>query len=127
MKLAVNLYLDTMLAGLAEAVHFADANGLELESFRAAIEAGPMASDVTRVKTPMLIARDFSVQAATSDAYANTRLIAAAARAAGIATPLLDLASELYRESVEFGNGRRDMTSVLEAIQARDRTSDSSE
>ncbi|MDQ4137937.1 MAG: NAD(P)-dependent oxidoreductase [Actinomycetota bacterium] len=120
MKLAVNLYLDTMLAGLAEAVHFARANKLDLESFRAAIDAGPMASDVTRVKVPMLIARDFALQAATSDAYANTRLIAAAARAAGIATPLLDVSSDLYRDSVDLGNGRRDMSSVLEAIERRD-------
>ena len=80
MKLAVNLYLDTMLVGLAEAVHFADRNGLDLNTFQAVIDSGPLASDVTRVKIPKLINRDFSVQAATTDAYANTRLIADAAR-----------------------------------------------
>ncbi|MFD4605165.1 NAD(P)-dependent oxidoreductase [Streptomyces sp. NPDC058464] len=79
-KLAVNLYLNTMLAGLAEAVHFADRNGLDLTTFKAAVDAGPMASDVTRVKLPMLIERDFSVQAAASDAYASCILIADAAR-----------------------------------------------
>ena len=119
MKLAVNLYLDTMLAGLAEAVHFADRLGLDPDTFSAAIDSGPMASDLTRVKVPMLLAHDFSVQAATADAYANTRLIAAEARAASIATPLLDLSSELYGESVARGNGRLDMASVLAAIEAR--------
>ncbi|MBV7696190.1 NAD(P)-dependent oxidoreductase [Streptomyces sp. TRM70350] len=119
MKLAVNLYLDTMLVGLAEAVHFADRNGLDLDTFRAAIDSGPMACDVTRVKIPKLIARDFSVQAATSDGYANTRLIADAARAAGCATPLLDLSSGLYGETVGLGNGRLDMVSVIQAIEAR--------
>lgn len=119
MKLAVNLYLDTMLAGLAEAVHFADRQGLDLATFRAALEAGPMASDLTRVKVPKLVDRDFRVQAATSDAYANTLLIAAEARAAGVATPLLDAASRLYGESVGLGNERADMSSVLEAIEAR--------
>ncbi len=34
MKLAVNLYLNTMLAGLAEAVHFASENRLPLEKFQ---------------------------------------------------------------------------------------------
>ena len=119
MKLAVNLYLDTMLAGLAEAVHFADRVGLDLPTFAAAIDSGSMASDLTRVKVPKLVAHDFSVQAPTSDAYANTRLIAAEARAAGLATPLLDLSSALYGESVALGHGRLDMASVLTAIEAR--------
>lgn len=119
MKLAVNLYLDTMLAGLAEAVHFADRQGLDLHTFQAAIDSGPMASNITGIKIPKLITRDFSVQAATSDAYANTLLIAAEARAAGIASPLLDLASQLYGETVSLGNSRQDMISVLQAIEAR--------
>jgi 3-hydroxyisobutyrate dehydrogenase len=119
MKLAVNLYLDTMLAGLAEAVHFADRQGLDLHTFQAAIDSGPMASNITGIKITKLIARDFSVQAASSDAYANTLLIAAEARAAAIASPLLDLASQLYGETVSLGNSRQDMISVLQAIEAR--------
>ncbi len=119
MKLAVNLYLNTTIAGLAEAVHFADKNGLDLTTFQAAINAGPLASDVTRVKIPMLINRDFTVQAATSDAYNSTLLIADAARKAEIATPLLDLSSALYGENVGLGNDRLDMASVIKAIEAR--------
>ncbi len=119
MKLAINLYLNSMLVGLAEAVHFAGRHGLDLDAFKTAIDAGPMASDVTRVKIPKMVLRDFSVQAATADALNSTRLIADAARAAGIASPLLDLSSNLYDESVRLGNGRLDMVSVIEAIEAR--------
>jgi 3-hydroxyisobutyrate dehydrogenase len=119
MKLAVNLYLCTMLAGLAEAAHFAESNGLDLQTFQAAIDAGPMASDLTRVKIPKLVARDFSVQAATADAFNSTKLISVAARAANMASPVLDLCRTLYGESVELGNGRLDMVSVVAAIEAR--------
>ncbi|GAC1044423.1 NAD(P)-dependent oxidoreductase [Rhizobium sp. No.120] len=119
MKLTVNLYLCTILAGLAEAAHFAENNGLDLETFQAAIDSGPMASDLTRVKIPKLIARDFSVQAATADAFNSTKLIAEAARAASMASPILDLCRTLYGESVELGNGRLDMVSVIKAIEAR--------
>ena len=122
MKLAVNLYLCTTLAGLAEAAHFADRNGLDLATFQAAIDSGPMASDLTRVKIPKLVARDFSVQAATADAFNSTNLIAEAARSAGMASPVLDLCRSLYGESVELGNGRLDMSSVLTAIEARTAT-----
>lgn len=118
MKLAVNLYLNTMLAGLTEAVHFAGESGLPLTKFQQAIDAGPMACDVTRVKLPKLIERDFSVQAAVSDAFASTRLIAEAARKAKIATPLLDLSSTLYGRAVEIGDPRSDMVSVIRAIEA---------
>jgi 3-hydroxyisobutyrate dehydrogenase len=119
MKLTVNLYLCTMLAGLAEAAHFAESNGLDLKTFQAAIDSGPMASDLTRVKIPKLIAQDFSVQAATADAFNSTKLIAEAARAAGMESPVLDLCRILYGESVELGNGRLDMVSVVKAIEAR--------
>ncbi|NPD14959.1 NAD(P)-dependent oxidoreductase [Xinfangfangia sp. D13-10-4-6] len=127
LKLAVNLYLNTMLAGLAEAMHFAGRNGLDLSTFKAALDAGPMACDVTRVKIPMLAARDFSVQAATADAFNSTGLIADAARAAGLATPLLDISRALYGESVDLGNGRLDMVSVIEAIEARTAALDGSD
>lgn len=119
MKLTVNLYLCTMLAGLAEASHFAERNGLDLETFQAAIDSGPIASDLTRVKIPKLVARDFSVQAATADAFNSTKLIAEAARAVGMASPVLDVCRTLYGESVELGNGRLDMVSVVAAIEAR--------
>ncbi|KRE30556.1 hypothetical protein ASG80_17625 [Agromyces sp. Soil535] len=122
MKLAVNLYLNSMLAALAEAVHFADGGGLDLEAFRHAIDSGQLASDLTRVKIPKLIGRDFAVQAATSDAYTSTRLIADEARAVGVATPMLDLSSELYRESLALANDREDMVAVIEAIEARTRS-----
>ncbi len=119
MKLAVNLYLCTMLAGLAEASHFAERSGLDLSIFQAAIGSGPMASDLTRVKIPKLVARDFSVQAATADAFNSTNLIAQVAQTAGTASPLLDLCRTLYGESVELGNGRLDMITVVAAIEAR--------
>lgn len=121
MKLTVNLCLNVMLAGLAEAVHFADQHGLDLAKLQQTIDSGPMDCDFTRVKLPKFIARDFSVQAATADAYNSTKLITASARAAGIASPLLDVSCSLYGESVSGGNGRLDMSSVITAIEAHTR------
>lgn len=119
MKLTVNLFLNSMLACMAEAVHFADRHGLDLATFKQTIDAGPMDCEFTRIKLPKFIARDFAVQAATADAYNSASLIASAAREIGIASPLLDLSRDLYGESVELGNGRLDMSSVITAIEAR--------
>src|SRR3546814_9904121 len=67
MKLSVNLFLITMVTGLAEAVHFADRHGLDMQRFLAVLDAGPMASSVSRAKGLKLVARDFAVQATISD------------------------------------------------------------
>ncbi|UQS23135.1 NAD(P)-dependent oxidoreductase [Amycolatopsis thermalba] len=119
MKLAVNLYLITMVTGLAEATHFAERQGLDLGRFVEVLNAGPMASDVSRVKVAKLVARDFEVQAAIADVLKNNRLVAEAARAAGLASPLLDVCHALYGEAVALGYGREDMAAVVRAIQAR--------
>jgi 3-hydroxyisobutyrate dehydrogenase len=119
-KLAVNLFLITMVTGLAEAFHFADRHELDLALFRAVLDAGPMASGVSRVKIGKLVAEDFAVQAGLADVLMNNRLIAEAARRAGIASPLLDACHALFGESVALGHGASDMVAVLHAIEARD-------
>ncbi len=119
MKLAVNLYLIATVTALAEATHFAERHALDLELFREVLDAGPMASSVSRVKLPKLIGREFSVQAAISDVRMNSALVAAAAREAGIASPLLDVCHALFAETETSGRGALDMAAVLCAIEER--------
>jgi 3-hydroxyisobutyrate dehydrogenase len=118
-KLAVNLFLITMVTGLAEATHFAELNGLDLKQFASVLDAGPMASNVSRVKVQKLVARDFEVQASISDVYKNNRLIAAAARASNVASPLLDVCHALFGETEAQGHGQADMAAVVRAIETR--------
>lgn len=118
-KLAVNLFLITMVTGLTEAYHFADRHGLDRDRFLAVLDAGPMASAVSRMKAPKLRERDFAVQAGAVDVLKNNRLIADAARAAGLASPLLDVCHALFTETVAMGHGEGDMVAVLHAIEAR--------
>ena len=118
-KLAVNLYLITLVSGLAEAYHFAAATGLDLDAFRAVLDGGQMASDISRIKLAKLIAEDFSVQASIRDVHYNARLVADRARAVGIASPLLDVSRSLFAEAEDLGLGRDDMAAVVAAIEAR--------
>jgi 3-hydroxyisobutyrate dehydrogenase len=119
MKLSVNIFMLTMIAGLAEACHFADRHGLARERFLAVIDASPMASSVSRVKGAKLAAGDFSVQATVTDALRNNQLIVQAARAASVATPMLNQVHALYGETAALGHGHADMVSVIRAIEAR--------
>ncbi|WP_424871434.1 NAD(P)-dependent oxidoreductase [Streptomyces sp. SAI-229] len=119
MKLSVNLFLITQVTGLAEAFHFADRHGLDRRRFLDVLDAGPMASAVSRMKAPKLLARDFAVQAAATDVLKNNRLIARAARKAGLASPLLDVCHALFDETVAGGHGGEDMVAVLRALETR--------
>ncbi|MGM1060184.1 NAD(P)-dependent oxidoreductase [Saccharothrix sp. Mg75] len=119
MKLAVNLFLITMTTGLAEAFHFAERQGLDLDVFTGVLDEGPMASRVSRAKTAKLLAGDLDAQAAARDVLTNNELIAAAARSARIASPLLDVCLELFTRTVEQGRGADDMAAVVHAIRER--------
>lgn len=119
MKLAVNLYLITMVTGLAEATHFADRNGLDRRQFEAVLAAGPMASSVSRGKTAKLVNDDFDVQASIANVLLNNQLVAAAARTTNTAAPLLDVCHTLFAEAMALGHGQDDMIAVLRAIEAR--------
>jgi len=119
MKLAVNLYLITTVTGLAEAAHFAAVHGLDMNTFRAVLDAGPMASTVSRGKLAKLLAGDFSPQAAAADVLMNNALVAAAAREVGMASPALDVSHALFAETVAQGRGGEDMIAVIRALEAR--------
>ena len=119
MKLSVNLFLITQVTGLAEAFHFAERQGLDRRLFLDVLDAGPMASAVSRMKAPKLRERDFAVQAAALDVLKNNRLIAEAARKARLASPLLDVCHALFEETVAQGYGGEDMAAVLRAIETR--------
>lgn len=119
MKLAVNLYLITMVTGLVEATHFATRHGLDLGMFEAVLAAGPMASTVSTGKAAKLVGGDFAVQASVSNVLLNNRLVAEAARATDTASPLLDVCHALFAEADRLGHGQEDMIAVLRAIEAR--------
>ncbi|HET9650259.1 MAG TPA: NAD(P)-dependent oxidoreductase [Microlunatus sp.] len=118
-KLAVNLFLITMVAGLAESYHFAVQHGIDLEAFRAVLDAGPMASEVSRIKLAKLAQRDFAVQAAIADVHYNSRLVSEEARRHRVAAPLLDVARGLFGETEDLGLGRADMAAVVAALERR--------
>lgn len=119
MKLSVNLFLTAVVAGLAEAVHFASRQNLDLSNFFAVIDAGPLASDVSRIKGQKFLSQDFAVQASIRNVLENVQLISNAARTAGAASPLLDVCLALFAETNALGFADSDMIAVIRAIEQR--------
>ncbi|MEJ3653766.1 NAD(P)-dependent oxidoreductase [Actinomycetes bacterium KLBMP 9759] len=119
MKLAVNVFLITLVTGLAESVHFARTHGLDLQRFVDVLAGGQMASPVALVKAPKMVAEDFAPQASVANVWANTRLISTAAAAAGISLPLLEASRGLFAEASALGMGEADMAAVVKAVEAQ--------
>ncbi len=119
MKLSVNLYLTALVAGLAEAVHFASRQKLDLSKFFAVLDAGPLASDVSRIKGEKFLSQDFAVQASIRNVLENVQLISNAAQGAGIASPLLNVCLALFTEANALGFADSDMIAVIRSIEQR--------
>jgi 3-hydroxyisobutyrate dehydrogenase len=119
MKLAVNIFLISMVSGLAEAFHFAERHGLDMQRFRTIVDAGPMASDVSRIKVDKMLNGELSAQAAIFDVLKNSRLITEQAQASSIAAPLMDVCCNLFDEALRLGHAHLDMAAVLLAIRGR--------
>jgi 3-hydroxyisobutyrate dehydrogenase len=116
MKLAVNIFLIASITGLAEAAHFAEAQGLDMATWAEIVNASQMASDISRVKVDKLLAGDLGAQAAITNVLETTRLIAEVAHDTGIDAPLMDASLELYRRAKALGLGGSDMISVVRAF-----------
>jgi 3-hydroxyisobutyrate dehydrogenase len=117
MKLAINLYMVAMVVGLGEAIHFAGRHEVDLGQFMEILDAGPMASPLSRIKAPKLVQRDFSAQAAAVTVLENTEIISGAARKAGVTTPMLDVCQGLLQATCDMGFGAEDLVAIIQVLE----------
>ncbi len=116
MKLAANHFLIGMVTVLAETVHAARLAGVDIETLRQVLDAGPMASAVSRIKLDKLIRNDFSAQAAIRDVATIARLVAAQCASAAAEAPLIRHCVELFQAADAAGHGTDDMSAVIHAF-----------
>jgi 3-hydroxyisobutyrate dehydrogenase len=117
-KLAVNVFLIAMVTGLAESVAFAERRGLDVALLRGILDAGPMASPVSRGKLAKLVDDDLAAQASVSDVLYNNRLILDAAHELRADLPLLSVCERLFSRAESLGLGGADMIAVVDALRA---------
>ena len=115
-KYAINLYLVSITAGLAESMNLARAQGLDLEAFGKVLDASPLASPYSKVKIAKLLRQDWSAQASVRDCYNSTKLIQSAAETSNAKSPLAKLCLALYKQANEAGLGNEDMISIIKLL-----------
>ncbi|KAH0524250.1 hypothetical protein TsFJ059_006782 [Trichoderma semiorbis] len=115
-KYAVNIFLITVTAGLAESMNLARAQGLNLEAFSSVLDAGPLASAYSKIKLAKMAKQDWSAQAAVKDCYNSTELIRTAAKAVEAKTPLIQVCNSLYKQAIDSGLEDEDMIAVYRVL-----------
>lgn len=103
------------IVAAAEALALADSLGLDPAAVLPLVESGAAASWMLSDRGPrMLQGTDVEVASQINIFVKDTGLVAAAAGAAGAATPLLDAARGRYLAAAEAGLGKRDDSRVIE-------------
>ncbi|MGY4516252.1 NAD(P)-dependent oxidoreductase [Lysobacter sp. HA18] len=114
LKLAVNHFLIVLVAALAEAAKAAAAGGVDLQLFQQVLDAGPMASPISRAKLQKLISGDFSPQAAIGDVTQIAYLVRQQTHASGAQSLLIDVATQMFATARWHGLSALDMSAVLQ-------------
>ena len=113
-KLAINLFLGITAQGLAEAVVFAEKNGIQSAALLPLINAGAVGSGLTRLKTENIVNDDYKAAFALKLLAKDIRL----ATENGMDTPIGGALSQTLAGAVEKGFGEEDMIAVLKYLKA---------
>lgn len=119
MKLVNNLVMVSTLAVDAEAITLAEALGLEPARVIDLLLAGAGESRVLANKREAFLRRDYAPRFKLSLAEKDLRLVARAAREAGVRTPMAREARRLAVEGMRSGYADQDLAAVLEPARAR--------
>lgn len=117
MKMAVNLLLGIMTAGLSEAVNLGQKCGLDTATMLETMLAGPMGCALFEFKKPMLIDDSFSTQFPLKHMTKDIRFALQTADENGAMAPIGHTVFQLYRQSMGQGLGDMDFAAVKKVFE----------
>jgi 3-hydroxyisobutyrate dehydrogenase len=113
LKLVMNAWVLTIVAGTAQSLALAEAFGLDPKQFLELIEGGPLDSGYAQLKGKAMLADDFTPAFTAGGAAKDAGLIREAAAEAGVAP---DLAATLRSLFAAAGDPNSDMAAVIRAF-----------
>ncbi|MDT3402531.1 NAD(P)-dependent oxidoreductase [Mucilaginibacter terrae] len=111
-KLAVNYFLALNVQGLAEAVQFAQTNGVKPEDMLNIINEGAVGSAITKLKTPSILSGQFPAAFALKHMAKDLRL----AKEQKLISPLSTPVYESFKAAQEQGLGDEDLMAVYKYL-----------
>ena len=117
MKMAVNLLLGTVTAGMCEAVNLGQKCGLDTEIILDTILAGAMGCMLYEIKKPMIIQDSYGAQFPLKHMTKDLRFALQTADENGAAAPICSSIFQIYRQSVGHGLGDQDFAAVKKTLE----------
>lgn len=117
MKLAANLLLGIMMAGLSEAINFGEKCGLPVEAMLETMLSGPMGCTLFEFKKEMLINDTFDAQFPLKHMMKDVRFALQTADENGAPTPVGHTVFQLYRQSIGHGLSNMDFAAVKKVFE----------
>jgi 3-hydroxyisobutyrate dehydrogenase-like beta-hydroxyacid dehydrogenase len=121
LKLVANLLVALNSASVAEALTMATRGGLDPGLVVDVLGTGAATSRMLEVRGPLMVRGEFPAQMKLDLFMKDLHLIQEAARAAGAALPLTDVAERLYAATQAAGHGAEDLAVVITQLQQRTR------
>jgi 3-hydroxyisobutyrate dehydrogenase len=116
-KLINNLLVAVHMAATGEAMALALKTGVDIDLLIKAVAAGSGGSTQFGIRAPMMAQGRFLPAMGTATTISHYfELIGDLADRAGVATPMLDRAAELYARCIEMGLGEHDNAVMVEVI-----------
>jgi len=119
LKLAANLLVALNSAAAAEALYLVRQAGLDPALALEVLTASAANSRMLEVRGPLMVRGEYPAQMKLDLFMKDLHLIQDAARGAGAAVPLTDVAEHLYAAAAADGHGHEDLAVVLTALAAR--------
>jgi 3-hydroxyisobutyrate dehydrogenase len=116
LKLVLNSWNLTLVAGTAQAIAFAQDLGLDPQLFFDGITGAASDSAMARAKGAAMIASDFAPAFAVDGAIKDGDLITEAMRAEGTDPALTATVTDLLRRASALGHGEKDMGAIYHAF-----------
>ncbi|WP_129839831.1 NAD(P)-dependent oxidoreductase [Streptomyces sp. RFCAC02] len=115
LKLVCNSWVFALTHGAAEAVSLAEGLGVDPRLFLDAVGGGPLDVPYLRVKSAAMLSGDLSPSFRVETAVKDSRLIAEAARAAGLRLDLAEAGTARFTRAASAGHGGEDIAASYHA------------
>jgi len=118
LKLVLNLWIVTLVEGVAETIALAEGLGLDPQLFLDIIDGAPMGSPYAKLKGKAMIERDFEPSFPLALAAKDAGLVDEAARAAGLDLPLPAAIRDQMAKAIAAGHGDEDLAATIWAARS---------
>lgn len=116
LKLVVNGWLTTLMAGLAESLELATRLGLDPAAFLDFIDGGTLGIPYAQVKGKAMIARSFPTSFSAANARKDVGLVTEAAGSVGLDLGVATAVGVLFDRAIAAGHGDDDMAAIITGL-----------